>query len=108
MRKPRSNLKNSKSLPNATIGGNRISHWSVILILLGIIFLFFGAISTYSLVPSHAADLSADFNGDNRVDSTDFNLLRSNWGSTNASHTQGDANGDKVVNALDLSILASE
>ena len=55
-----------------------------------------------------ASSNNADFNGDGKVDITDLNILSTNWGSTNATHSTGDANGDGKVGILDLNILATQ
>lgn len=49
----------------------------------------------------------ADFNNDLVVNGSDLSILLSNFGSTTATHAQGDANGDGFVNAADLSVLLS-
>ena len=46
--------------------------------------------------------LQGDLNGDGFVNSTDLDLIRGNWGTTNPA---GDANDDGVVNSSDLDIV---
>ncbi|MEL7237371.1 MAG: choice-of-anchor tandem repeat NxxGxxAF-containing protein [Planctomycetota bacterium] len=46
-----------------------------------------------------------DANGDDDVDLLDFLILRSNFGSNNATFDTGDFNGDRVVNLADFLIL---
>jgi hypothetical protein len=46
----------------------------------------------------------ADFNGDGRVDASDYAMWQQNFGATVTPGTVGDANGDGVVNAEDYTI----
>ena len=49
--------------------------------------------------------LKADFNHDATVDHHDFNILRTNFGRTNATFSTADANYDGVTNFLDFQAL---
>jgi len=50
--------------------------------------------------------IAGDANDSGWVDSTDANILCSNFGRTNANWSQGDFNGDRVINSDDFHILA--
>jgi len=66
----------------------------------------FGGI-IFCLTPqAHAlnSSLPGDVNNDNQVDSTDLNLLLSNWKTTYAA---ADFNGNGIVDAVDMSIILS-
>ena len=52
--------------------------------------------------PGEIEQLPGDLNGDGFVNSSDLDLVRGNWGTTNP---EGDANGDGVVNSGDLDII---
>jgi hypothetical protein len=52
--------------------------------------------------------LTADFDGNHRVDTADFTVLAVNFNGTNKTHAQGDANLDTRVNAQDFNVLADE
>lgn len=47
----------------------------------------------------------ADFNDNGSVDILDFNILITNWGSTDATKATGDANNDEKVDIFDFNIL---
>jgi hypothetical protein len=49
--------------------------------------------------------LTADFDGNHRVDTADFTVLAVNFNGTNKTHAQGDATGDTRVNAQDFNVL---
>ena len=51
--------------------------------------------------------LSADFNGDQCVDSADLNILGTNW-LQNGDHSMGDATGDGVIDSGDLNELGQQ
>lgn len=53
---------------------------------------------------SEVTGLPADFNGDGLVTGLDFLRLQRGFGTTNASHADGDADGDQDVDGTDLSI----
>jgi uncharacterized repeat protein (TIGR03803 family) len=52
--------------------------------------------------------LSADYNLDGEVDTSDFIILASNFSQSGRSFPYGDSNYDGVVNALDFNALATE
>jgi len=51
------------------------------------------------------ATTTNDFNGDNKVDVFDFNILIANWGATGATQEMGDADGNGIVGILDFNLL---
>jgi uncharacterized protein (DUF2141 family) len=51
-----------------------------------------------------APTLLGDFNADNKVDLTDFGILKENFG-TGTTLAQGDANGDAKIDLTDFGIL---
>jgi hypothetical protein len=51
--------------------------------------------------------LTADANHDRAVDSIDFNVIASNFGTSGKSFSQGDFNGDATVDTADFNILAA-
>ena len=52
------------------------------------------------------AGIPGDLNVDGAVNSGDLDLVRGNWGRTDATSTaQGDANGDGFVNSADLDVV---
>lgn len=59
-----------------------------------------------SEVSKSTTSLSADFNGDTKVNSVDLGIMLSNWGST--AKPQSDINQDGAVNSVDLGILLSQ
>ncbi len=52
--------------------------------------------------------LAADFNKDGTVNLEDFNTLKSNFGSTDATMATGDTNMDGVVNLADFNTLKNQ
>lgn len=51
------------------------------------------------------ASLPGDFNADGAVNLTDFNILKSNFGASDATPSMGDADGDGQINLNDFNIL---
>ena len=49
--------------------------------------------------------LPGDVDGTGRVDSTDLDVVRANWGQAVPAGTLGDATGDGVVNSADLDVV---
>lgn len=51
---------------------------------------------------------AADFNFDDAVDLTDFNVLKSNFGLADATQDEGDANDDGTVDLIDFTLLKGQ
>src|SRR4051794_27437401 len=51
--------------------------------------------------------LVADFNGDGRVDESDFTVLAQHFNGT-GDHAAGDANSDGSINSVDFNLLVSQ
>ncbi|MCA9258003.1 MAG: DNRLRE domain-containing protein, partial [Planctomycetales bacterium] len=49
--------------------------------------------------------IDGDINGDNVVDLLDFNILKANFGGTDAARGDGDLNADTVIDLVDFNIL---
>lgn len=65
----------------------------------------------YGAIPDMTPDpagLAADFNMDGTVNLTDFNILKGNFGGSNATKATGDADGDGTVNLTDFNILKGQ
>lgn len=62
--------------------------------------------SAFSSQVSKLISNSADFNSDGRVNSVDFGIMMSNWGST--ARPASDINKDGIVNSVDFGILMSQ
>lgn len=62
--------------------------------------------SVFSSQVSKLISMSADFNSDGHVNSVDFGIMMSNWGST--ARPSSDINQDGVVNSVDFGILMSQ
>jgi len=64
-----------------------------------------GSVETWNFsTKSGTQPLQGDFNGDGKVDLTDFGILKTNFG-TGTTTAQGDANGDAKVDLTDFGIL---
>ncbi|MFO0900345.1 MAG: Ig-like domain-containing protein [Pirellulales bacterium] len=61
--------------------------------------------TTWNFATKGLPTLQGDFNGDGKVDLTDFGILKSNFGKTPAALGDGDANGDAKVDLTDFGIL---
>lgn len=59
----------------------------------------------YGEIPVIEGGLPADFNKDGMVDLTDFNILKANFGQSDATMADGDANMDSIVDLSDFNIL---
>ncbi len=55
-----------------------------------------------------APSCAGDINGDGFTNSSDFNILASNFGSAVAPNTNGDLTGDGIVNSSDFNVLAGD
>jgi hypothetical protein len=62
--------------------------------------------SAFSSQVSKLISMSADFNSDGRINSVDFGIMMSNWGST--ARPSSDINQDGTVNSVDFGILMSQ
>jgi hypothetical protein len=62
--------------------------------------------STFSSQVSKLISMSADFNSDGHVNSVDFGVMMSYWGST--ARPAADINKDGLVNSVDFGILMSQ
>jgi hypothetical protein len=62
--------------------------------------------SVFSSQVSKLVSLSADFNSDTKVNSVDFGILMSFWGST--ARPAADINKDGTVNSVDFGVLMSQ
>lgn len=62
--------------------------------------------SAFSSQVSKFISMSADFNFDNHVNSVDFGIMMSFWGST--ARPAADINKDGLVNSVDFGILMSQ
>lgn len=62
--------------------------------------------SAFSAQVNKFISLTSDFNLDGRVNSVDFGVMMSSWGST--ARPAADINKDGAVNAVDLGILLSQ